>query len=169
MDDLKDAVGRVAEIALMFRRAADVYARYAPDHEKDARATADALDRVLAAAGGWRDIASVRLARLRDGGLTVAVHNDYRLHGQRMTFWLFTAPNGLSFKGEGETDDEALAQVERDFDRASSPNKLATEMATRLCPHEYEGHARFNWIAHASDAFAYALTLLPAPSSEPTS
>jgi hypothetical protein len=48
---------------------------------------------------------------LRAAGLMVAVHNDYRLHGQPHTFWLFTDSTGMSFKGEGRTDAEALEQV----------------------------------------------------------
>lgn len=31
---------------------------------------------------------------LRAKGWSVAVHNDYRLGGKRMTFWLFTHPSG---------------------------------------------------------------------------
>ena len=48
---------------------------------------------------------------LRARGLTVAVHNDYRLAGKAYTFWLFTTPDGRAFKGEGRTDAEALNQV----------------------------------------------------------
>lgn len=48
---------------------------------------------------------------LRRAGLTVAVHNDYRLNGEPHTFWLFTDASGMSFKGEGRTDAEALNQV----------------------------------------------------------
>lgn len=49
-------------------------------------------------------------------GLVVAVHNDYRLQGKRMTFWLMTLPQGedlpdLAFKGEGESNAEALDQI----------------------------------------------------------
>jgi hypothetical protein len=39
----------------------------------------------------------------------VAVHNDYRQGGQTMTFWLFTHATGYFVKGEGKTDDLALA------------------------------------------------------------
>ena len=38
----------------------------------------------------------------------VAVHNDYRLHGEPYTFWLFTDSAGMSYKGEGRTDADAL-------------------------------------------------------------
>lgn len=48
---------------------------------------------------------------LRDMGLSVAVHNDYRLNGKRHTFWLFTRADGMSFKGEGPTDASALNEV----------------------------------------------------------
>jgi len=51
------------------------------------------------------------LSMLRAGGWSVAVHNDYRLNGERMTFWLFThAESGLFIKGEGKTDMAALAE-----------------------------------------------------------
>ena len=49
-------------------------------------------------------------ALLREAGWSVAVHNDYRLGGKAMTFWLWTHPSGRWIKGEGETDAEALAQ-----------------------------------------------------------
>lgn len=48
---------------------------------------------------------------IRAQGLTVAVHNDYRLNGQRHTFWLFVDEMGMSYKGEGPTDADALNQV----------------------------------------------------------
>lgn len=51
------------------------------------------------------------LARLREYGWSVAVHNDYRLDGKPMTFWLFTHPGGRWAKGEGATDAEALDAV----------------------------------------------------------
>lgn len=54
--------------------------------------------------------ATYRLAVLRGAGWSVAVHNDYRLNGEAMTFWLFTHGNGRWIKGEGRTDDEALRQ-----------------------------------------------------------
>jgi hypothetical protein len=52
-----------------------------------------------------------RLECLRDGGWTVAVHNDYRVASAHFTFWLFTHPDGRYVKGEGPTDAEALDQV----------------------------------------------------------
>ncbi len=51
------------------------------------------------------------LARLRDDGWMVAVHNDYRLDGERKTFWLFTKSNGTYIKGEGETDLAAIMEA----------------------------------------------------------
>jgi hypothetical protein len=51
------------------------------------------------------------LGRIRGAGWDVAVHNDYRIAGERRTFWLFTHPNGRWAKGEGVTDGEALAVV----------------------------------------------------------
>lgn len=52
----------------------------------------------------WTEI----LNGLRSNGWMVAVHNDYRLNGQLMTFWLFTHPNGRWIKGEGVSDADAL-------------------------------------------------------------
>lgn len=47
---------------------------------------------------------------IREGGWSVAVHNDYQQGGESCTFWLFT--KGIfSVKGEGWTDAEALNQV----------------------------------------------------------
>jgi hypothetical protein len=51
------------------------------------------------------------LAELRGAGWSVAVHNDYRLHSEPHTFWLFTHPCGRWIKGEGRTDADALRQV----------------------------------------------------------
>lgn len=50
----------------------------------------------------------VLLEALRGAGWSVAVHNDYRINGEAMTFWLFTHPCGRWIKGEGRTDAEAL-------------------------------------------------------------
>jgi hypothetical protein len=48
---------------------------------------------------------------LRAQGFAVAVHNDYRLNGVPMTFWLLTHPDGRYVKGEGKTDAEALNAI----------------------------------------------------------
>ena len=50
--------------------------------------------------------------KLRASGWTVAVHNDYSLNDKKHTFWLLTHPLGIWVKGEGETDQEALRQIE---------------------------------------------------------
>ena len=47
---------------------------------------------------------------IRRRGWAVAVHNDYRLGGSSMTFWLFTRGSEC-VKGEGATDEEALDAV----------------------------------------------------------
>lgn len=47
---------------------------------------------------------------IRAAGWSIAVHNDYRLAGERMTFWLFTKGH-QAVKGEGRTDREALDQI----------------------------------------------------------
>jgi hypothetical protein len=45
---------------------------------------------------------------LRSEGWAVAVHNDYRVNGEHMTFWLFTHTNGRWIKGEAPSDEAAL-------------------------------------------------------------
>lgn len=61
------------------------------------------MSAILAAAASADD--------LRAAGLSVAVHNDYRLNGIAHRFWLFVGPDGMSYKGEGTSDAEALNQV----------------------------------------------------------
>ena len=51
------------------------------------------------------------LQRLRNGGWTVAVHNDYFQGGTTMTFWLLIHPDGQYAKGRGQTDHEALLNI----------------------------------------------------------
>lgn len=63
--------------------------------------------------------ASRILDKLRAQSLMVAVHNDYRLNGERHTFWLMTAPDGMSYKGEGQTDAEALESISAQLDAAT--------------------------------------------------
>lgn len=58
---------------------------------------------------------------LRRNGWTVAVHNDYRIDGVPMTFWLLTHPDGRWVKGEGRNDAQAL-QAARDSMSKYSPN-----------------------------------------------
>jgi hypothetical protein len=59
-----------------------------------------------------RDWPIMALSEMRAKGWTVAVHNDYRLNGQPMTFWLFTHEASERFvKGEGPTDWAAVKQA----------------------------------------------------------
>lgn len=53
------------------------------------------------------------LARLRSLGWSVAVHNDYKINGLPMTFWLFTHPSGRWVKGEATSDQEAVNECLR--------------------------------------------------------
>ena len=80
---------------------------------------------------------------LRAKGLTVAVHNDYRMGGEPRTFWLMTWDTGQpsrnpvvrSFKGGGATDAEALDHIRAQFADASDNHKHAP-----LCPsNHYHG------------------------------
>lgn len=56
------------------------------------------------------------LAELRAAGWRVAVHNDYRVGGEDFTFWLLTR-GCLCVRGEGPTDEEALAACVREVER----------------------------------------------------
>lgn len=59
---------------------------------------------------------------LRNAGLMVAVHNDYRITGEHFTFWLMVREDGMSFKGEGRTDADALDQIRAQvFGESASP------------------------------------------------
>lgn len=51
------------------------------------------------------------LESIRSYGYAVGIHNDYRLNGQKFTYWQFTHPDGTYLKGEGPTDKEALNEV----------------------------------------------------------
>jgi hypothetical protein len=53
---------------------------------------------------------ALNLETLRERGWSVAVHNDYRLNGERFTFWLLTRGDRC-VKGEGRTDAEAFEQI----------------------------------------------------------
>ena len=51
------------------------------------------------------------LNELRRKGWDVAVHNDYRVNGERHTFWLLTnAETGRFVKGEGTEDRFAIME-----------------------------------------------------------
>lgn len=58
---------------------------------------------------------------LRGLGWSVAVHNDYRLDGKRMTFWLLNRPGFddelIALKGEGRSDAEALNIIREVIER----------------------------------------------------
>ena len=60
------------------------------------------------------------LTHLRALGWSVAVHNDYKINGLHMTFWLFTHPNGRWVKGEGSSDEDALMECLRNALEESS-------------------------------------------------
>ncbi len=60
----------------------------------------------------------VQLHGLRDDGWQVAVHNDYRISGERFTFWGLTKGSRW-VKGEGRTDAEAIAECLGTIDPSS--------------------------------------------------
>lgn len=98
---------------------------------------------------GWQDGAEIeyRCAMLaaphdlREAGWVVAVHNDYRIGGKRMTFWLLTkeVPGSqfpLCLKGEGATDREALDQIRQ---HAFAKEEVADGTRAKRIPEEQEG------------------------------
>ena len=89
------------------------------------------IDRAAAAIRGSAD-------DLRALGMSVAIHNDYHQCEKRFTFWLLTVPlNGVirAFKGEGETDAEALDKIRASFAEATDDHHHAP-----LCPaNHYHG------------------------------
>jgi hypothetical protein len=84
------------------------------------------------------------LARMREAGWVVAVHNDYKLHGEPHTFWGFT--RGVLFvKGEGPTDSEALDEAyaaasnfpaDLDVKALLRQMRALHEIVERLAPHQ---------------------------------
>ena len=56
-----------------------------------------------------KELANGGVESLRASGWSVAVHNDYKIHGVPHTFWLFTHADGRWIKGEGRTDADAIA------------------------------------------------------------
>jgi len=50
------------------------------------------------------------LRRIRSLGWMVGAHNDYRINGKYMTYWMFTHSEGIYVKGEAETDESALTE-----------------------------------------------------------
>lgn len=64
---------------------------------------------------------------IRKLGYSVAVHNDYKMHGIDCTFWLFTKliDNQLiAFKGEGILDTIALDQIREQILQYNSKNNI---------------------------------------------
>lgn len=69
---------------------------------------------------------SERLAAYRKAGWVVAIHNDYRYHGEPHTFWLLTKRGSVSRRsgsyvcGEGQTEAQAFDLIDavmKDRDR----------------------------------------------------
>lgn len=101
-------------------------ARYEDAHKAvpAAAGTASEADVVSAAC----EVAAIR-RRLRARGWMLAVANDYRLHGRWHVFYSFSHPEGLSAKGEGTSDLDALRLAESDViakeARYCAPQELA--------------------------------------------
>lgn len=108
---------------------------------------------------------------LRGWGWTVAVHNDYALKDQPMTFWLFThQKKGRYVKGEGASDLIALRECYRAADQIRETRlsdlpqsndrpwpirdviaKLANAAGHLLKDHSCDGHG-YEEIDHARNA-----------------
>jgi hypothetical protein len=89
--------GPSLETTMLRNIAASVRAALAPEQREDAEPQE-----------GTRE--ALNLETLRERGWSVAVHNDYRLNGERFTFWLLTRGDRC-VKGEGRTDAEAFEQI----------------------------------------------------------
>jgi len=84
------------------------------------------------------------LSRFRANGWMVAIHNDYKLNGTPMTFWLLTHPSGRFVKGEGETDEIAIlecqAQMKNRFEGyLAMTDAAAMQKYTLILPVVMEG------------------------------
>lgn len=97
---------------------------------------------------------SPALERLRAAGWTVGVHNDYRSGGEPMTFWLLTHPSGVWIKGEGATDEDALAYVEEQAGRRvaiersrAEVNELLAAARATIAKHESMREAALTHLA----------------------
>lgn len=62
------------------------------------------------------------LCDLRKAGWRVAVHNDYRIVDDDMTFWLMTHESGIYLKGEGRTDMDALMEIDAQARKVFAPS-----------------------------------------------
>lgn len=82
----------------------------------------------------------------------VAVHNDYRLNGELMTFWLFTTPDGRAVKGEGRTDAEALDQVRAAL---SSPEAVGGWSDMSNAPKDGTAFLAMDWKTENDGAVVY--------------
>lgn len=82
---------------------------------------------------------------IRAKGWSVAVHNDYRLHGTSMTFWLFTKDN-MCAKGEGSDDASALLLVLQEIDKLEAREwKEVTGAARPFASNEPPGTYGLCW------------------------
>lgn len=68
---------------------------------------------------------------LRAEGWRVAVHNDYRQHGEWCTFWIMTR-RGVAVRGEGPTDREALDRIREQI--AARPHMRVLDIDPRSIP-----------------------------------
>ena len=70
------------------------------------------------------------LSTIRTKGWAVAIHNDYRLHDESHTFWLFTKDDRF-VKGEGKSDIDALRIVLESIHATPAPQAQADAPAVQ--------------------------------------
>jgi hypothetical protein len=67
---------------------------------------------------------------IRAQGWAVAIHNDYSLGGIPHTFWLFTR-DGISVKGEGLSDVQALDAVRKQITEVQDTRRFFSKKEVR--------------------------------------
>lgn len=73
------------------------------------------------------------LEKIRGEGWMVGVHNDYRLDGERFTFWLFTRHDRECVRGEGRTDLEALEAIQVEILQREADEEMDRQEFIRNC------------------------------------
>jgi hypothetical protein len=131
-------------LSMVEDHAAEIAPAVVADAARRARLTIGALitERDDAAAERERLVAASP-DDLREQGWAVAVHNDYRLNGERFTFWLLTRGDRC-VKGEGRTDADALNEIRRALtsarEEAAAQEAFACGCVTCICEDRVRCH-----------------------------
>lgn len=122
--------------------------RVAEDPEAYARSMSKVVRPIYTAPPSHERMREALPDDIRADGWSVAVHNDYRINGERNTFWLFTKA-GRAIKGEGQTDADALNAVREalraDDNHASDGNNRDFSKV------QIDKNGWFSWPKEASD------------------